>query len=157
MQPITGRQTAAIVLGILVGLGLGIGSYTFLYAQGWSYLTNNPAACANCHIMQDHYDAWIKSSHRLVAACNDCHTPTNIIAKYYTKADHGFWHSYAFTTGDFHEPIQMKARSQAVTESACRTCHRAIVQAIDSRHGGPHGSGEPLSCIRCHHTVGHLQ
>jgi nitrate/TMAO reductase-like tetraheme cytochrome c subunit len=64
MQPTTGRQTAAMVLGIFVSLGLGIGSYTFLYAQGWSYLTNNPAACANCHIVQDHDDAWIKSSRR---------------------------------------------------------------------------------------------
>jgi cytochrome c nitrite reductase small subunit len=154
MQPTVDRQIAVIVLGILIGLGLGIGSYTFLYAQGWSYLTNNPAACANCHIMHDHYDAWIKSSHRTVATCNDCHTPTNIIAKYYTKADHGFWHSYAFTTSDFHEPIRMKARSQAVTESACRTCHLTIVQAIDPPQSGQHGS-ETLSCIRCHRTVGH--
>ncbi|HEY5870196.1 MAG TPA: NapC/NirT family cytochrome c, partial [Candidatus Tectomicrobia bacterium] len=97
MQSTTSRQTAAIILGVLLGLGLGIGSYTFLYAHGWSYLIDNPAACANCHIMQDHYDAWLKASHRAVATCNDCHTPTNIIAKYYTKADHGFWHSYAFT------------------------------------------------------------
>jgi cytochrome c nitrite reductase small subunit len=155
MRPTTGRKTAAIVLGVLVGLGVGIGSYTFLYAQGWSYLTDNPAACANCHVMQDHYSAWVKSSHRTVATCNDCHTPTHFIAKYYTKADHGFWHSYAFTTGDFHEPIRMKARSQAVTESACRTCHQPIVQAIDGQHGGPRGRDALLSCIRCHHTVGH--
>ena len=151
MQSTTSRRTAAIILGVLMGLGLGIGGYTFLYAQGWSYLIDNPVACANCHIMQDHYDAWIKASHRAVATCNDCHTPTNIIAKYYTKADHGFWHSYAFTTGDFHEPIRMKARSQAVTENACRTCHLAIVQAIDTHHG----SGARFSCIRCHNTVGH--
>jgi cytochrome c nitrite reductase small subunit len=153
MQSTTSRQTAAIILGILMGLGLGIGGYTFLYAQGWSYLIDNPATCANCHIMQDHYDAWSKSSHRAVATCNACHTPTNIIAKYYTKADHGFWHSYAFTTGDFHEPIRMKARSQAVTENACRTCHLAIVQAIDTQHG----STARFSCIRCHSTVGHAQ
>jgi len=69
------------------------------------------------------------------------------------KADHGFWHSHAFTTGDFHEPIHMKARSQAVTESACRVCHAAIVQTIET----PHGRGEQFSCIRCHHTVGHLK
>jgi hypothetical protein len=24
---------------------------------------------------------------------NDCHTPTNIIEKYYTQGDHGFWRS----------------------------------------------------------------
>src|SRR6266446_3233395 len=29
--------------------------------------------------------------------------------KYYTKGDHGFWHSYAFTAGNFHEPIQLQA------------------------------------------------
>ena len=153
MQPTTVRQVAAIVLGSLIGLGIGVASYTFLYAQGWSYLTNDPAACANCHIMQDHYAAWMKSSHRSVATCNDCHTPTNLVAKYYIKADHGFWHSYAFTTGDFHEPIHMKARSQAVTESACRVCHAAIVQAIET----PHRGGEQFSCIRCHNTVGHLK
>jgi cytochrome c nitrite reductase small subunit len=151
MPPRTVRQVAAIVLGSLAGLGIGIASSTFLYAQGWAYLTNNPAACANCHIMQDHYDAWVKSSHRTVATCNDCHTPAHIVAKYYTKADHGFWHSYAFTTGDFHAPIRMKARSQAVTESTCRVCHLAIVQTIET----PHGDRERLSCIRCHNGVGH--
>ena len=104
MQPRAVRHMTAIVLGSLVGLGIGVASYTFLYAQGWSYLTNNPAACANCHIMHEHYSAWLKSSHRAVATCNDCHTPAHLVVKYYTKADHGFWHSYAFTTGDFHAP-----------------------------------------------------
>ncbi|HYP29673.1 MAG TPA: NapC/NirT family cytochrome c [Blastocatellia bacterium] len=66
---------ARIVFGVAVGLAAGVGGYTFIYAKGYSYLTNDPAACANCHIMQDHYDGWIKSSHRSVAACNDCHTP----------------------------------------------------------------------------------
>jgi cytochrome c nitrite reductase small subunit len=41
-----------ILLGALAGLFLGLGAYTFLYAKGYSYLTNNPAACANCHVMQ---------------------------------------------------------------------------------------------------------
>src|SRR6266446_5493121 len=77
MKPVTPRQAAAIMFGIVLGLGLGIGGYTFLYAKGWSYLTNDPAACANCHVMREHYDAWIKSSHRAVATCNDCHTPHN--------------------------------------------------------------------------------
>lgn len=145
------RKSAAILLGTLLGVAAGVGSYTFIYAQGWSYFTNNPAACANCHVMQDHYDAWLKSSHRAAATCNDCHTPPNLVAKYYTKADHGFWHSYAFTTGHFHDPIFMKARSRAVVESACRRCHQTIVQAIEA----PHARDERLDCIRCHASVGH--
>ena len=37
------------VLAVLAGLVIGLGCYTFLYAKGYSYLTNNPAACTNCH------------------------------------------------------------------------------------------------------------
>ena len=151
MNPETGRKVGAIIFGAVVGLGLGVGAYTLLYAKGWAYLTNDPAACANCHVMQGHLDAWIKSSHRAVATCNDCHTPHNFFGKYYVKADHGFWHSYAFTTGNFHEPIHMTARSQQVTEGACRNCHEEIVHAIETVQS----NGGQLSCIRCHGSVGH--
>jgi cytochrome c nitrite reductase small subunit len=126
--------------------------YTFVYARGWSYLTDDPAACVNCHVMQGHYDAWVKSSHRSVATCNECHTPHDLLPKYWTKADHGFWHSYGFTTGWFHEPIRMKHSSRDVVEGACRRCHASIVEAIDPHTAGEDGS---LSCIRCHDSVGH--
>jgi len=69
------KTFARVVLGISIGLAVGVGGYTFLYAGGGSYLTNNPAACANCHVMREHYDGWVASSHRSVATCNDCHTP----------------------------------------------------------------------------------
>lgn len=140
----------AIVLGSLIGLAAGVGGYTFVYAKGYSYLTNDPAACANCHVMWTQYAQWQKSPHRAVATCNDCHTPPGLIPKYATKASNGFWHSYYFTTGGFHEPIQMTARNRKVTEQACRKCHAAITAAIE----GPHR--EELSCIRCHWDVGHF-
>src|SRR5687768_12330901 len=70
----------------------GLGCYTFVYAQGASYLSNDPKACVNCHIMRDHYDGWLKASHHAVATCNDCHTPHEIIPKYFSKAENGFWH-----------------------------------------------------------------
>jgi len=141
----------ALIMALAVGLTAGIGGFTFIYAKGGSYLSNDPKACANCHIMQDHLDGWVKSSHRSVATCNDCHTPASFIPKYFTKADHGFFHSLAFTTGDFHEPIRMKERSQRVTENACRRCHQDIVHDIEA----PRTSNETLSCIRCHSDVGH--
>ena len=147
-----GSTLIAIILGPLIGLAAGIGGYTFIYAKGASYLTNDPAACANCHVMQPQYDQWLVSSHRSVAVCNDCHTPKGFVAKYATKALNGYNHSYAFTTGRFHEPIQIGERNRRVTEQACRKCHEAIVQAIE----GPRGPGQELSCIRCHSTVGHF-
>jgi len=144
-------RAAGISAGVVLALAMGTGGYTFIYARGWSYLTDNPQACANCHVMQDHLDAWRKSSHRSVATCNDCHTPHNFVGKYWTKADHGFWHSYAFTTDDFHEPIRMSDRSRAVTERSCRHCHAGLTHDIDTRRGG----SEALDCIRCHQEVGH--
>ncbi len=63
------QRSSVIVLltALLIGLAVGLGAYTFIYAKGYSYLTNNPAACANCHVMQAQYDAWMKSSHHSVA------------------------------------------------------------------------------------------
>jgi len=48
-------QTLSALTAILaagVGVLLGIGLVTFVYAEGASYLSTDPAACANCHIMQ---------------------------------------------------------------------------------------------------------
>ena len=73
--------------------------------------------------MEEHYAAWLRSSHRAVAACNDCHTPHDFVGKYATKASNGFWHSFAFTTGRFPDPLRIKARNLAVAETACRGCH----------------------------------
>ena len=142
-----------IILGGAIGIAVGVGSYTFIYAKGYSYLSNDPGACANCHIMQEQFDGWVKSSHHAVAVCNDCHTPPGLVGKYATKASNGFWHSFYFTTGGFHEPIQITPRNHRVTEQACRKCHSEIVEAID----GVHQTSGELSCVRCHRTVGHLR
>jgi cytochrome c nitrite reductase small subunit len=143
----------ATIIALTLGATVGLGAYTFVYAKGGSYLGNDPNACANCHIMQDHLNGWFNSSHRSVATCNDCHTPAGFIPKYFTKAEHGFFHSLAFTTGEFHDPIQIKARSRAVTENACRRCHQDIVHDIDTHSD----SDAKMSCIRCHSGVGHMK
>jgi len=146
------RHTAGILAGAALGVAAGVGGYTFLYARGASYLTNDPLACANCHVMQEQLDGWVKSSHHGVAVCNDCHTPHDLVGKYVTKVSNGYHHSLAFTMGDFPEPIRSKERNREVTEAACRRCHADIVQAIDASHA----PGRALSCIRCHGSVGHL-
>jgi cytochrome c nitrite reductase small subunit len=85
-----------LLVGVVLGLLIGLGGYTLIRSKGYSYLTNNPAACANCHVMRAQYDAWLKSSHRSAATCNDCHTPHNTLGKYAVKANNGFWHSFLF-------------------------------------------------------------
>ncbi len=146
-------QTIRIVLSVLAGTFFGVGLYAFLYAKGYSYLLNNPAACANCHAMRTQYEAWIKSSHHSVATCNDCHTPHNLAGKYAVKASNGFFHSFYFTTGAYPDNIRITAFDLKVTEGACRRCHQAITQAIDGNVA--HGRAQGTMCTRCHYSVGH--
>jgi cytochrome c nitrite reductase small subunit len=138
-------------MALFVGLAIGIGGFTFVYAKGSAYLTDNPEACANCHVMQEQYSGWIRSSHRSAAVCNDCHTPKGFIAKYLNKSANGVRHSWAFTTGWFHEPIGIKPNNRAITESRCRDCHQDVTDSIDAKHS----NGKAMECIRCHGAVGH--
>jgi cytochrome c nitrite reductase small subunit len=103
--------------------------------------------------MNEQYDGWLKSSHHTAATCNDCHTPHNFANKYFTKAWNGFWHSYYFTTNDFHEPIQITERNRRIAEESCRTCHQTMVHSITVI--GDQGDFAQVSCIRCHRNVGH--
>ena len=145
-------RLAPALAATAIGALSAVGGYTFLYARGWAYLTNNPAACANCHVMQEQYSGWLKGSHRAVAVCNDCHTPPGLLPKYLTKAENGFRHSFAFTTGRFPDEITIVPRDRAVAERACRKCHEQIVTAIES-----HGGQGQLECLRCHPSVGHME
>lgn len=142
-------SVAAAALGVAVGLG----AFTFGYGDGAAYLSNDPAACANCHVMQAHYDSWLKSSHEDVATCNDCHVPHGFPAKWITKADNGFFHSLAFTTGRFHEPIRIKERNRRVTQRACLDCHGDFVNHMLPAEAG----GDMLPCVHCHEEVGHAR
>jgi cytochrome c nitrite reductase small subunit len=173
------RGTGVVAAAALIGTALGLGAFTFVYAKGASYLSTDPAVCANCHIMGEHYAAWQRSSHRAVAGCADCHMPHNFVGKYLAKATNGFWHSLAFTTGAFPDPLQIKPHNRSVTENACRHCHADMVAAIDplgegddmeiragvdgtpvaSRpqiHDGTVAGDDRESCIRCHTYVGHM-
>ncbi len=140
-----------LVLGVVAGLLAGLGVFTFGYAKGASYMTNDPQTCANCHVMAEQMAGWRKGSHRSVAVCNDCHTPPGPVAKYATKALNGFWHSWAFTTGWFPDQIQITGRNHAVTESSCSKCHAELVDGIQSSRS--HGS--KVACLSCHARVGH--
>jgi cytochrome c nitrite reductase small subunit len=147
------RARNGLVLGLAIGLGtaLGIGAFTFRYAAGLSYLSAEPSACVNCHIMQTQYDGWQKASHHTVAVCIDCHLPHEFIPKYLAKAENGYRHSERFTTGAFVEPIRVQPRGIAILEANCRRCHSALTAEIS--HGERIG-GE-LSCLHCHFSVGH--
>jgi len=135
-----------------LGLAGGLGLYTFRYAEGLSYLSTDPRACVNCHIMRPQYDAWQKSSHHTVAKCVDCHLPHSFFAKYLAKAENGYRHSKEFTAQTFPEPIVIRARGREILQQNCVDCHGGLVHDIAS---GPRGDADVLQCVHCHSSVGH--
>ena len=146
------RVLLTIALMGTIGLFLGLGTYTFTFAHGLSYFSNDPKACVNCHIMREQFDGWQKSPHHAVATCNDCHTPHDFIRKYLTKAENGYWHSKGFTLQDFHEPIMIRPKNVAVLQENCVGCHQQIVDGINTHPGDPQ---KMLDCLHCHREVGH--
>src|SRR6266496_2799860 len=141
------RMIQGILLGVVIGIAVGIGAYTFAYAKGWSYLTDDPAACANCHVMREQYDGWLKSSHRAVATCNDCHTPANFIGKYATKASNGFWHSFFFTMGGAQD--QRPPRPQPDAQYQSRLPDLPQVAGGRAQGAGRDDSGAYLQVAQC--------
>jgi len=166
----TSQKYRWVAVGVVAMLGasLGIAGFTFQYAEGLSYLSDNPKACINCHVMQEHYDGWLHASHHSNATCNDCHVPHDtVIHKYMVKAEQGYRHSKGFTFNDFHEPIQMTPGSREVVVNNCIRCHSEIgadtsVHAVvmgEAYLNYPELKGEiglvTADCLHCHSRVGH--
>jgi cytochrome c nitrite reductase small subunit len=138
-----------VLAAALLGIATGFGGYAFAYAKGSSYLGNDPASCANCHVMTGQYDGWQKAPHHAAATCNDCHVPGAGLPRLVTKASNGYHHSMAFTVGGFPDAIRARPESREVIEGRCRFCHEDVVQAMTA--------GGEVSCVRCHDSVGHLR
>ena len=147
-----GRGPFQLVFGAMLGVAIGLGGFTFKYAEGLSYFSADPRACVNCHIMQPQYDSWQKSSHHAVAACVDCHLPHTFFSKYMAKAENGYHHSKGFTLQDFHEPIMIKSKNLQILQQNCLECHRDIVHGlVPSAIMGV----DAIQCVHCYQSVGH--
>jgi cytochrome c nitrite reductase small subunit len=145
------RRTQLLIAALIGSVG-GLGLFTFAYARGLSYMSNDPRACTNCHVMNDQYDSWSRGTHHHVAVCNDCHVPHDFVGKYLAKARNGWNHSKAFTLENFPEPIRITPHNAESLQANCVRCHETMVH--DSVLGEVNGA-QSLSCVQCHRRVGH--
>ncbi len=145
-------QRWMLIAAAAVGILSGLGGYTFLYAEGLSYFSADPAACVNCHIMKPQYDSWQKGSHHTAATCADCHLPIDFVQKYIAKASNGYHHSRGFTLQDFHEPILIKESNGRLLQENCLRCHHDIVAEMLE---GATSDADAVRCVKCHADVGH--
>lgn len=142
--------TFPLIIAGMVCIVTGLGLFTFVYARGDSYLSDDPNACVNCHVMRDQFDAWRHSSHARVAACNDCHTPhDSFINKWIVKGINGFNHSVAFTFDLYDEVIHIRDFNADIVLHNCIACHETAVSIIAPYHA------DAPNCMTCHAGIGH--
>ncbi|MFD0976287.1 cytochrome c nitrite reductase small subunit [Salinimicrobium gaetbulicola] len=148
------RQVALFFIAIIIGLGL----FMMKEARVTSYLSDDPQACVNCHVMTPVYNSWMNSSHREWANCNDCHVPhDNVVNKYYFKAKDGLYHASVFTARAEPDVIKMKEASQEVVQQNCIRCH--VQQVTQVKYDGwvdDHREKRTgRQCWSCHQQVPH--
>ena len=153
-RPVSTRRLNTMIgfAAVITGVLFGVGGYTFLYAEGFSYMSDDPEVCVNCHIMQPQYDSWQKASHHAVAVCVDCHLPHDFFGKYLAKAENGWHHSVAFTLQNFDEPIMIRDSNYRILEENCVACHAGLAHELLIGINGP---AEEVQCVHCHVGVGH--
>lgn len=137
---------------------VSIGLYTAIISNAVSYMTDDPKACINCHVMTPQYQTWKHSSHREVAHCNDCHVPQDSeFKKYAFKAMDGLYHSYVFTTRGEPQVIKAREASVNVIQSNCIRCHQdQVTDAKTEFFVAEHAEARTSRlCWDCHKEVPH--
>lgn len=150
-------------LGFLLLAGTLVGLVLFLIhiSRFFSYLSDSPNTCMNCHIMGPEYATWFHSSHREHATCNDCHVPQNNIFEHYLfKAQDGARHSFIFTMGTYQQAISIQEAGAKAVQGNCIRCHSNLFR--ERQKGGPdaikyflHEKNIGRRCWDCHQEVPH--
>jgi cytochrome c nitrite reductase small subunit len=155
IPPLKWKVPVIITLGVLSGLLLLI----LRISNATSYLSDDPRACINCHVMTTEYASWQRSSHARVATCNDCHVPhNNFITKYAFKASDGLRHATIFTFRLEPQVIRIKEAGTNVVQENCLRCHEhRIDQTYLSRpiNLREKEKGVGRFCWDCHREVPH--
>ena len=148
------RYPLIIMLGIIFGLI----SYNFYISRAYSYLSDEPKTCVNCHIMSPQYATWNHSSHRERANCNDCHVPhDNVLNKYYFKAKDGLRHATVFTMRGEPQVIFIKPEGQGVVQENCIRCHSNVIKdhKMMAKDNNVNENRLDRKCWECHREVPH--
>ena len=150
-----------ILLFIAVGALLGLAGYTVSASNVTSYLTDDPSACTNCHVMSSYYASWSRSSHAMRTNCNDCHVPRqSVFRKYYFKAMDGSYHAAVFTAKAEPDVIRPRTASADVIMENCVRCHEQlntefVKTGMISYTEATQGKGK--ACWDCHREVPHTR
>ncbi len=146
-------------LVILLGAVTGLTVYLFYVSRMASYLSNDPSACVNCHIMAPYYQSWQKSSHQAWTTCNDCHVPQdNHIRGYSFKAKDGLYHAAVFTLRIEPQAIRPRTASYSAIMENCIRCHTELNTQFVKTGMVKYAEvkdGKATACWHCHRDIPH--
>ena len=147
------------ILAFLIAIGFFI--YLIIAAKALSYLSTDPKACINCHVMNTQYATWQHSSHAERATCVECHLPTDgFIDKYVAKAKDGFNHTLAFTLDNYDHAMKISDDGAKRVQKNCISCHSSITSVVSSNANKYHNFDDEnvengRKCWSCHKQVPH--
>jgi cytochrome c nitrite reductase small subunit len=154
LPPQSWRFPVLVVTGILMGIFF----FLFYISKAYSYLSDSPATCVNCHIMAPQYATWNHSSHRRYTNCNDCHVPhNNVFSKYLFKAKDGMRHASIFAMRREPQVIVILEAGRNVVHQNCIRCHSGLLlnprltACVENQK--LHATGR--ICWECHREVPH--
>jgi len=154
IPPPNWRTPVIILLGIFAGLFI----YLLHISNAFSYLSDDPKSCVNCHIMAPQYATWYHSAHREVTNCNSCHVPhNNVFNKFYFKAKDGLRHATIFTLRDEPQVIFIKEEGKHAVQNNCIRCHNDLITSDKIRvfNDDIYQHRTDRICWDCHREVPH--
>jgi cytochrome c nitrite reductase small subunit len=156
---VTFPKRLVVPVVVLLGAAAGFFIYLMYVARMPSYLSDDPSACVNCHIMAPYYQSWQKSSHQAWATCNECHVPhDNVFRQYAFKAKDGLFHASVFTLRMEPQVLRPREESYGVIMENCIRCHTQlntefVKTGMLSYADTQKGMGK--ACWDCHREVPH--
>ena len=127
-----------------------------------SYLSSEPKACINCHVMNTQYATWKHSSHGVAnVTCVECHLPTDgFFEKYKAKSIDGWNHSVAFTMDSYDHAMKISEYGAERVQNNCLKCHSSLASEIISNADKYHNFDQEYvkggrKCWDCHKNVPH--
>jgi cytochrome c nitrite reductase small subunit len=148
---LAGSTTLLVLLAVVLGLAAGIGGYTFVYAEGLSYMSSEsegvrqlPHHAAAVRLMAEVEPSRGGGLHRMPPAAQ-------LRRQVSGEGDQRLASLEGFTLQDFDEPITIKGPNSRILQDNCLACHGELVhQAVAGT-----GRGEEMKCVHCHQSVGH--
>jgi nitrate/TMAO reductase-like tetraheme cytochrome c subunit len=130
-----------LLLAALIGGIVGLGVFTFAYAQGASYLSDDPSTCVNCHIMREVYDGW----NRPTASWKRYPAMVRIWAGYAFSKDHNEERGHYYAQIDQEETERVQIVNQP---GACANCHAAEAPQLIAEMGWEEFNSTPYNDLK---------